>query len=364
MGANPFPRRSGSISLTRRTVLGALAGSIAAPRVAAGDGAFDALRGLQTTLLIGSDIGGANDAFARLFGRHLQAAVPQLDLFMKNIGQAGGKLCGKILQESAGDGSVIALVPAGVLSAQILGEEGVAYDLGTWNWIGKLGSETRFLVKGPAADFATILDLRADRAPASLSVRSASSFAYYEALWINAILGLRMKPIPGYKSGEKEVAVIAGEVMMTTANYPDDDVLLSAAGVEPILRVSAKGGRDPYERVPELTDLRQDRGRYDLVTRFLQANYELSRWIIAPPGMPAPLVAAFRAAFDAVVASPAFEQDGRRLKLELTPMPGHELATRMTSILSEQDALRQSLQAAFACGKSLSEGLGSACRKS
>ena len=173
-----------------------------------------------------------------------------------------------------------------------------------------------------------------------------------------------MKPIPGYKSGEKEAAVIAGEVMMTTANYPDDDVLLDAPGVAPILRVSAKDGRDPYDDVPELTELRQDHGRYDLVTRFLQANYELSRWIIAPPGTPAPLVAAFRAAFDAVVASPAFEQDGRRMKLELSPMPGHELADRMAAILSEQDALRRSLQSTFACGKSLSDGLGSACQES
>lgn len=345
--------------LTRRSVLGGLAAAAAAPgRIATADSAFQALRGLQTTLLIGSDIGGANDTFARLFGRHLQAAVPEFDLFIKNIGQAGGKLCGKMLQESAADGSVIALVPAGVMSAQFLQEEGVAYDIGTWNWIGKLGSETRFLVKGPAADFATILDLRANRPPASLSVRSISSFASYETIWINAILGVRMKPVPGYKSGEKEGAVIAGEVMMTTANYPDDDALLNAPGVEPVLRVSARTGSDPYQGVPDLSDLRSDDGRYNTVVRFLQANYELSRWIIAPPGMPQPLLAAFRAAFDAVVASPAFEKDGRRLKLETSPMPGHELADRMAEILSDEGSLRESLKAAFACGKSLSEGLG------
>ncbi|HEX6119492.1 MAG TPA: hypothetical protein VFZ03_08560 [Dongiaceae bacterium] len=351
--------------LTRRTMLGGLAASVAGPiPIAAAGSDLEDLRGLQTTLLIGNDIGGANDAFARLFGRHLQAAVPGIDLFIKNIGQAGGKLCAKVLQESPGDGSVIALVPSGALSAQILGEEGVAYDIGTWNWIGKLGSETRFLVKGPAADFATILDLRAERAPASLSVRSISSFAAYETLWINAILGVRMKPVPGYKSGEKEAAVIAGEVMMTTANYPDDDVLLNAAGVEPILRVSVRDGSDPYQGVPELSDLRSDHGRYAPVVRFLQANYELSRWIIAPPGMSEPLLAAFRAAFDAIVHSQAYKEDGRRLKLELNPMPGHELADRMAEILSDQKRLRNSLKAAFACGKSLSEGPGNACHQS
>ena len=220
------------------------------------------------------------------------------------------------------------------------------------------------LSRGSSSMLVTRRSVLGGLAAASLSVRSISSFAAYETIWINAILGVHMKPVPGYKSGEKEAAVIAGEVMMTTANYPDDDVLLNAPGVEPILRVSARTGSDPYQGVPELTDLRTDQGRYSPITRFLQANYELSRWIIAPPGMPQRLLAAFRAAFDAVVASPAFENDGRRLKLETSPMPGHQLADRMAAILSDQEHLRESLKAAFACGKSLSEGRGDACRQS
>jgi len=345
-------------------VLGGLASSIALQGIAAADSAFQALQGRHTTLLIGSDIGGANDTFARLFGRHLQTTVPQLDLFIRNVGQAGGKLCAKMLQESPGDGSIIALVPAGVMPAQFLDEEGVAYDIATWKWIGKLGSETRFLVKGPRADFVTILDLRADRPPASLSVRSTSSFAYYETLWINAILGVRMKPVPGYKSGEKEAAVIAGEVMITTANYPDDNVLLSSPVVQPILRMSNKAVPAPYARVPALSDLRRDHGRYDLVVRFLQANYELSRWIIAPPTMPQPLVETFRAAFDTVVASPAFVAEAHKLDIELKPMSGAALADRMDGLVSEERPLRAALRSALNCGKALSEGLGGACHQS
>lgn len=348
---------------TRRAVLLGLAGLLFSPipSALADSGAIQALKGRQVTLLIGSDVGGNNDIFARLFGRHLKAVVPQIDLFIRNIGQAGGKLCAKTLQESPADGSIIALIPAGVMPAQFLGEDGVAYDIATWSWIGKLGSENRFLVKGRGADFDSILDLRADRPPASVSVRSTSSFSFYETLWINAMLGVRMKPVPGYKSGEKEQALISGEVMVTAANYPDDYALLESPGVAPILHVSAGTMPAAYDRVPSLADLLKGRDRYPALMRFLETNYELSRWIIAPPAMDPTLLEALRTAFDATVASPAFKNEARKLKLLTSPLPGRELAARMASILDDRDDLSRELRDALACGKSLADGVGDAC---
>ena len=76
MDATGLPGRSKLMLLTRRTMLGTLAASIAAPTpTAAAGGALEDLRGLQTTLLIGNDIGGANDAFARLGDTNLANGV-------------------------------------------------------------------------------------------------------------------------------------------------------------------------------------------------------------------------------------------------------------------------------------------------
>ena len=72
-----------------------------------------------------------------------------------------------------------------------------------------------------------------------MAVRSTSSFAYYEAMCINAILGIKVKPVPGYKSGEKEQAMMSGEVMLVSANYPDDRNVIDAPGVRVVLRVNA-----------------------------------------------------------------------------------------------------------------------------
>ena len=324
---------------------------------------FPKLSGRAATLLIGSDLGGGYDLVGRLLARHLERAVPGLRLNVQNVGKAGGKLCAKMIQEGPGDGSVIAFPPVSLLSAQFLDEEGIAYDIGTWRWIGKMASEARVLMKGPAAKFAGIVDLRGAGDPATLSVRSTSSFAYYEALWVNAMLGTRIKPVPGYKSGEKEAAMLSGEVMMTTGNYPDDRKTLEAPGVEVILRINDTVIPAPFDKAPTLSALRGGDQRYDLVAGFLDANYELGRWVAAPPSIAADVLAEWRAAFDATAVNPDFIEEARRLDIELTPMAGAELERRIAEILADQDKLRRELTAAFACGKALAEGSGAACQQ-
>ncbi len=48
-----------------------------------------------------------------------------------------------------------------------------------------------------------------------MSATSTASNVYHQALWMNAMLGLRIKPVPGYKSVEKDAALLQGEVMLT-----------------------------------------------------------------------------------------------------------------------------------------------------
>lgn len=324
---------------------------------------FPNLAGRAATLLIGSDLGGGYDLFGRLLARHIEGVVPGLRLSVQNVGKAGGKLCAKMIQDGPSDGSVIAFPPVSLLTAQFLDEEGISYDIGTWQWIGKLASEARLLVKGPGAKFAGILDLRGAGEPATLSVRSTSSFAYYEALWVNAMLGTRLKPVPGYKSGEKEAAMLSGEVMLTTGNYPDDLKTLESPGVEVVLRINDATVPSPFDKAPTLAELRGGDQQYALVASFLNANYEHARWVAAPPSIETDVLAEWRAAFDALVTKPDFIEEAHRLDIKLVTMPGVDLQQRIGAILADQDKLRRELNAAFECGKSLAEGTGVACHQ-
>ena len=350
--------------LTRRGFLysSAAATLIAARSAWAAD--YPRLSGRTVTMVIGSDLGGGYDLFGRILARHLELNVKDLRINIENIGQAGGKLAAKTLQEGPTDGSMIAVAPSGLLSAQFLDDEGVAYDIATWSWLGKLTAESRIFIKGPGANFTGILDLQADRAPATLSVRSTSSFAYYETMWINAMLRTHIKPVPGYKGGEKEAAVISGEIMMTTASYPDDLKTLQAPGIEIVLRVNDTKLPAPYDKAPTLSALRGNSRSYEPVARFLEANYELARLIAAPPKTEANVLADWQAAFDATVASPAFLADAQKLNINVQPMSGPPLAKRIGEMLADETTLRTQLQSALDCGKALAEGHGGACQQS
>ena len=350
--------------LSRRIFLWSGAAFAAGAACPAWAGDYPHLSGRTVTMIIGSDLGGGYDLFGRVLARHLELTVKDLRINIQNVGQAGGKLAAKMVQEGPSDGSMIAVAPSGLMSAQFLDDEGIAYDIATWSWLGKLTSETRVFLKGPGADFGSILELRADRKPATLSVRSTSSFAYYETLWINAMLGTRIAPVPGYKGGEKEAAVVSGEIMMTTGNYPDDLATIRAPGIEIVLRVNDTKLPAPYDKAPTLAQLRGSDRRYDGAARFLEANYELARWVVAPPNMEPAILADWRAAFDATVADPRFIAEARKLNIDVQAMSGGELTKRITDLLADREALRAELQAALDCGKALSEGSSAACPQS
>lgn len=357
---------SGTLS-SRRDFLaaaGAISAGMALPAGAFGKSAFPTLAGRTVTLIIGSDIGGGYDLFGRAIARHLQRVVPDLQINIQNIGKAGGKLAAKTLQEGPPDGGLIAMLPVSLMSAQILREEGVAYDVASWGWIGKLASEARLYLAGPGADFATIEELRARGSVATMAVRSTSSFAYYEAMCVNAMLGIKVKPVPGYKSGEKEQAMVSGEVMLVSANYPDDRSVIEAPGIRVVLRVNETAVPDRYAQVPTLRGLLGQGERYGTVSRFLEANYELARWLVAPPKTDPAVLNDWRAAFDATVRSEEFLHESNKLDMPIVPLSGGELATRIGEIMSDEEQLRTDLSAAFACGKSLSEGSVGACHQS
>lgn len=139
-GRFDFHRRGFLASLTAAGAASALPGS----RLAAASD-YPLLHGKTVTLLVGSEVGGNFDLFARSIGRHFERTVPKLRVEIKNIPQAGGALAAKTLQEGPADGTMLLTSSTGLLGSQTQGDEGVAYDLGSWNWLGRLATETGFL---------------------------------------------------------------------------------------------------------------------------------------------------------------------------------------------------------------------------
>jgi tripartite-type tricarboxylate transporter receptor subunit TctC len=359
--------RDRQFSVHRRGFLASLTaafatGTLAAPRLARAASDYPLLQGKTVTILVGSEVGGNFDLFARSIGRHFERVIPKLRVEIKNVPQAGGALAGKTLQEGPNDGTMLLTSSTGLLGSQVQGDEGVAYDLGSWNWLGRLATETRTLIIGPGADFSTLDELRAKTTPSSMSVRSKSSFAYHEAMWLNAMLGLRIKPIPGYKSVEKETALVQGEVMLTVVGYPTDRDMFDQQGIDVVLRLTdGPALPERFAGRPLLADLAAGAPSFAAIAAFMRASTSMQNWMAAPPGTPSEILAEWRHAFESAADSPAYLDEAGKLGFAVSLVKGAELQQQIGDLVANIGSLRAQLDAAHRCGEALSEGNGAGC---
>ncbi|HKP24544.1 MAG TPA: hypothetical protein VJV39_11820 [Dongiaceae bacterium] len=317
------------------------------------------------TLLVGAGVGGGYDLCARLLAQHMEQQVPGLRIEIKNVSQASGKLAAKMLQESPGDGSVLLTAGPGPLTAQLLQEEGVAFDMRQWGWLGKVAAETSVFVKGPGADFANFAGLRAKRTTTSMSATSTASGAYHQAVWCNALLGIHIKPVPGYKSVERDAAVVQGEVMITSESWPTDSQMFESPGVDVFLRLSPGELPEKYRDRPLLADLvSAERPSFMPIVRFIEVSEQIQRWFAAPPNTDPAVLSEWRELFDAVSASPGFRSDIGKLNFAVAPATGAEVTEQIGAALADNEKQSKVFQAALDCGKAMADNMEASCAHS
>ncbi|HSR56444.1 MAG TPA: hypothetical protein VLN73_09375, partial [Alphaproteobacteria bacterium] len=155
---------------------------------------------------------------------------------------------------------------------------------------------------------------------------------------MNAILGTQFKIIQGFQgAGQMNLAIERGEVQGRGSN-----TLASWAATAPDWVKNNKlvhlvqFGPKPDPRIPDvplvqtLATNEEDRK----VLSILSALPTIGRPIAAPPGVPAERVKALRAAFDATMKDKAYLAEAKKLKMEINPTSGEELAKTVSSVMN------------------------------
>ncbi|RYD84961.1 MAG: hypothetical protein EOP61_39435, partial [Sphingomonadales bacterium] len=164
----------------------------------------------QVRILCGSGAGSASSSLARLLARHL--GRDNVLATVENLPRAGGKLAAQLLHDAPRDGSVIAIIPTGLLYAQLLGESDGKWDLAGFEWIGNFASDRRVLIVNGESGVTRFDDLLTRPKPLIVAATTATSPSLYEPLIIQHIAGARFTIIPGFVGGGRNLALLSGEV--------------------------------------------------------------------------------------------------------------------------------------------------------
>lgn len=306
--------------------------------------------GKTVTLTIGHSAGGSYDLYARLFAQHVSRHLPGNPTVIVNHRTGAGTMnaANYLYAAAPRDGFVLGLTGNLLPFAQAVGMPGVRYDIREFQWLGNIARLVSVLVVWHTAPATTLDGIYKTEVVAGALARSTES--YMVPAIMNAVLGTRFKIVQGYpgitqldvamERGETHVAV--GAYRSYTARKPD---WLQQKTVLPVVQIGL--GSDPdLAGVPLLADLARTPADRQLI-ELVSSGSEFARAPYLPPGVPAAMVATWRAAFDATVADPRFLAAAKERRLDVAPIPAdtlQQIAVRLLDTPKESvDRMRKIL---------------------
>lgn len=340
----------------RRGFLAGLGGLAGLPLLSFGraSAAADHLAGERLRIVIASDVGSGNDTVARLFALHAQAHLPATEVTLENIGGGGGRLAEKLLFDSPPDGRTIAFLRSSMFYRIFFAPQDYPYDLTSFSWVGSLNRERRVLLTTLASGIRDLDSLKAFDGPVRQATDSVSATGYQDALYLNAMLGCRILPVPGYDGGGRNLAILNGEVECRIANYESVLPLIQAGAATVCLQLNGGPLPPPFAEVQHFGELPIDPA-FEWLRRLMRSESDLGRIVAAAPGVPADRMARLTALFLEIAADPAFLAAAQDIGLAVDPKNGAALLGEFEELPPRSAETVAKLEAVKACGLRLAE---------
>lgn len=274
--------------------------------------------------IVATKPGGGYDAYARVIGKYLQKHIPGSTVIVKNIPGAGNIIGANEIYLAKPNGLTIGTFNTGLLYSQIIGAQGVKFDLAKYSWIGKASSQTRVLVVSLNTPYKTFKDLLESKEPAKMSASGVGSTDYNDVLLVAAATGANLKVIPGYSGRENEMAMLRGEVAGQLGSYTGLISFIKAKECRVLLQIAARKHKDLGD-VPLASELNMP-ARSKKIIAIIDTMAELGRLTAAPPNVPAEKLQVLREAYQKALVDPAFLKEAEKSGMDTDPRFGEDVA--------------------------------------
>lgn len=317
----------------------------------------DFLSGATVRVLVPSAAGSGVDFTSRLFVSHLARRLPDTQLAIENQPAANGRIAALDTWQAKADGLTITFPPSNLLFTEILGDEDLPFTLEGFAWIGSLSVDRRVLVVRGSSALAAAEDLLAADRPVLLGAESVNANHYREALLVNALTGSRLRPVTGYSSSERALALVKGEIEAAIASFESLATLVESGDARVLLRLNDCRLPAPSDASAWLGTL-PAKADYAWVLQLIDAQSRIGRPIATTPGTPDERLAVWRDLFDAVTADADYLAEAAQGNFAADATPGRVVATHLKALAADRPAQREALMALLACGEARADGMG------
>jgi tripartite-type tricarboxylate transporter receptor subunit TctC len=335
---------------TRRVIsraLSALLMTVTFSSLANADPVADFYRGKIITINVGYGAGGGYDTMSRFFARHIGNHIPgKPTVVIQNMPGSGSMIAANHLYNIAPkDGTVLGVFASSTALEPLFGNEQAKFQTDKFEWIGSLDKDVNACAvwKGAGQNITTLPDLIAAKKTVTFGASSPAASSSQHAIFLKKMFNANLKVITGYEgTNGVKLAMERGEV--------DAACGLQANSVKSTYMQEVQRGDMQFfvqfggEPVPlfgkatlmyDMVKPGDDRLIADLIFR----QTELSKPFAAPPGTPKERVAAIRKALIDTTKDPAMIAEAEKMGLELSTIPGEEMAQMFAEFLKVPPAL-------------------------
>jgi tripartite-type tricarboxylate transporter receptor subunit TctC len=307
------------------------------------------LAGKTVTIYVGFGPGGGYDLYARTLARHFSKHIAgHPAVVVSNMpGAASIRATNYIYAVAPKDGTALGIAAQSIAEEQLLGTQGVSYDVAQFNWIGRFAPNLEVSYVWHTAPVKTIDDLK--KTEATFAGTGPSSSVYPRLL--NSMLGMKWKVVAGYgTTAAAHLAMQRREVDGATSSLntlkTTEPEWIARGLIRILVQLSGKRSRELAD-VPAVVELGRTQEDKDVLA-FYAASGAVGRAVVAPPGLPPDKTALVRSAFSATMTDPDFLADIAATKLELEPLAGAELQMIVEASTKMSETVLQRARAARA----------------
>lgn len=265
---------------------------------------YEFYKGKVVKFVVPYSVGGGFDAYARAIAPVLEKYIPGATVIVQNAAGGGGLIGTNTLYRAKADGLTIGIINgAGMALNQIVGTDGVQFDLAEMEWLARATADPRAVLVNTKTGFDTVDDMKNVGRTIVFSATGVGSDDYYGSYIIFKSLGIPLRNVTGFPgSAEANLAAVRGEgIDGTECEISSLLQFVEEGSLEPILMVTLERD-EAFPNVPTALEVAPDENKEPI--RVITSIFEANRAICGPPGIPAERIAVLREALGKALTDP------------------------------------------------------------
>jgi tripartite-type tricarboxylate transporter receptor subunit TctC len=308
--------------------------------------ASDFYKGKTLSIIVPYGPGGGYDQWARIISPYMKKSLGVAKVEVVNADGGGGIVGTNKIYAAKPDGLTIGDTNAGGdVFDQIMGADGMRFDVTKFNWIGRPDDDPHIIAARPNGPYKTFEDLIKSKSTIKALATGKGSSDYNSSVITFNTFGVPFNMVAAFSgSKDEKAAFLRGNGDTVSLSSSDIKEIQDKANV---VILNSANNFDKLKNVPTVIDLAKKLGLGNDKVQALQVMsdvMDLGHSFFAPSGVPQDRLDALRKAFEKSVKDPDFVAEANKAGLYVGFLSGDELQKLTDKSLAGKDKFKSLLK--------------------